>query len=73
MVLKSEGREFSSMDDRISVVKVARGRWSRLAMTTFVVLFAMNMLDYLDRNMLMSMQPQIKGELRHHRIPSGAC
>ncbi len=36
----------------------------RWAMTTFVALFAMNMLDYLDRNLLMSMQPQIKGELR---------
>jgi hypothetical protein len=35
----------------------------RWAMTTFVALFAMNMLDYLDRNLLMSMQPQIKGEL----------
>ena len=36
---------------------------ARWAMTTFVALFAMNMLDYLDRNLLMSMQPQIKGEL----------
>ena len=35
----------------------------RWAMTTFVALFCMNMLDYLDRNLLMSMQPQIKGEL----------
>jgi hypothetical protein len=35
----------------------------RGAVTTFVALFAMNMLDYLDRNLLMSMQPQIKGEL----------
>jgi MFS transporter, Spinster family, sphingosine-1-phosphate transporter len=35
----------------------------RWAMTTFIALFAMNMLDYLDRNLLMSMQPQIKGEL----------
>ena len=35
----------------------------RWAMTTFVALFAMNMLDFLDRNLLMSMQPQIKGEL----------
>ena len=42
-----------------------KGRKSppRWAMTTFVALFAMNMLDYLDRNLLMSMQPQIKGEL----------
>ena len=32
-------------------------------MTTFVALFAMNMLDYLDRNLLMAMQPQIKDDL----------
>ena len=37
----------------------ATPRWAR---TTFAVLFAMNLLDYLDRNVLMSMQPQIKGE-----------
>ncbi|MBV8267174.1 MAG: MFS transporter [Planctomycetaceae bacterium] len=37
----------------------ATPRW---AGTTFAVLFAMNLLDYLDRNVLMSMQPQIKGE-----------
>ncbi len=34
----------------------------RWAMTTFAVLFVMNLLDYLDRNVLMSIQPQIKGE-----------
>jgi MFS transporter, Spinster family, sphingosine-1-phosphate transporter len=33
------------------------------AMTTFVALFCMNMLDFLDRNLLMSMQPQVKAEL----------
>ena len=33
------------------------------ATTTFVTLFALHVLDYVDRNMLMSMQPQIKGEL----------
>ena len=32
-------------------------------MTTFVALFALNMLDYLDRNLLVSMQPQIKHDL----------
>jgi len=36
----------------------------RWAMTTFVVLFAMNLLDYLDRSVLMSMQPQIKDDFR---------
>lgn len=32
---------------------------SRLAMFTFVVLFAMNLLDYIDRNILMTVKPQI--------------
>ena len=41
-------------------VMPAPQRW---AMTTFVALFAMNMLDYLDRNLLMAMQPQIKEDL----------
>ena len=43
----------------------ATPRWAR---TTFAVLFAMNLLDYLDRNVLMSMQPQIKAELHDHAI-----
>jgi MFS family permease len=38
----------------------ARARW---AVATFVALFALNMLDYLDRNLLVSMQPQIKRDL----------
>ncbi len=36
---------------------------TRLAMGTFVVLFAMNMLDYLDRNVLMAMKPQITKQI----------
>jgi MFS transporter, Spinster family, sphingosine-1-phosphate transporter len=38
----------------------AAPRW---AMTTFVVLFAMNLLDYLDRNVLVAVAPQVKAEL----------
>ncbi len=33
---------------------------SRAAMVTFAVLFAMNLLDYLDRNILVAVQPQLK-------------
>ena len=33
-------------------------------MVTFVVLFAMNLLDYLDRNILMAMKPQIASHIR---------
>ena len=39
------------------------GVGSRVAMTTFVVLFAMNLLDYVDRNILVNMQKQIKAEM----------
>lgn len=49
-------------DDAIAVEQPARvHRW---AMVTFVVLFAMNLLDYLDRNILMSMKPQIAKQIR---------
>lgn len=34
----------------------------RLAMTTFIVLFAMNLLDYLDRNILTAVIPQVKAD-----------
>ena len=44
----------------INATARAAARW---AMTTFVALFALNMLDYLDRNLLVSMQPQIKRDL----------
>ncbi len=36
---------------------------ANLAMTTFVVLFAMNLLDYLDRNLLTSIRPQIRADI----------
>lgn len=39
-------------------------RASSGAMTAFVILFAMNLLDYLDRNILVSIQPQIRDELK---------
>ncbi|WP_435008307.1 spinster family MFS transporter [Tundrisphaera lichenicola] len=35
----------------------------RWAMLTFVVLFAIHMLDYLDRNILTSLQPQIREDI----------
>src|SRR5437660_5564412 len=33
------------------------------AMATFAILFAMNLLDYIDRNVLTSMKPQIAPDL----------
>jgi MFS family permease len=51
------------VEDKIGSTSSARPAPPRWAMTTFVALFAMNMLDYLDRNLLMSMQPQIKEDL----------
>ena len=43
--------------------KLAPGEAPRLAMTTFVVLFSIHMLDYLDRNILTSLQPQIRADI----------
>jgi MFS family permease len=39
-------------------------RASRTALIAFGILFAMNLLDYLDRNILVSIQPQVRDELR---------
>lgn len=44
----------------------------RWATVTFVVLFAMNLLDYLDRNVLMSMKPQIASQIRMSDAQWGA-
>ena len=41
----------------------AQAALPRLAMTTFVVLFAIHLLDYLDRNILTSLQPQIRADI----------
>jgi MFS family permease len=47
-------------DDEIGSAKGSSApRW---ALATFAILFAMNLLDYIDRNVLMSIQPQVKGE-----------
>ena len=43
--------------------KGAIGGTSRLAMITFVVLFSIHLLDYLDRNILTSLQPQIRAAM----------
>ena len=42
--------------------EAAKPTMSRVAMLTFAALFTMNLLDYLDRNLLYAMQPQIKQE-----------
>lgn len=49
--------------DDVGVAKPALGAPPRWAMTTFVILFAMNLLDYLDRNILMAIKPQVRDEL----------
>jgi MFS family permease len=46
-------------DEAGSAKPSASPRW---AWAAFAILFAMNLLDYIDRNILMSIQPQIKGE-----------
>lgn len=47
-----------------SARETAPGTMPRLAMTTFVILFGMNLLDYLDRNVLAAVGPQIKEQLK---------
>lgn len=48
----------SVAEDVGTAQKAARG-----AMTAFAVLFAMNLLDYVDRNILVAIQPQVRDEL----------
>ena len=43
----------------------------RLAMLTFVVLFCIHLLDYLDRNILTALQPQIRADLKGLSGPDG--
>jgi MFS family permease len=48
---------------RVAEPEAAPAALPRLAVTTFVVLFLIHMLDYLDRNILTSLQPQIEAGL----------
>ena len=46
----------------------------RMAMVTFAVLFAMNLLDYLDRNILTAVLPQLKADkIVATNLQAGAC
>jgi MFS family permease len=49
-------------DARGSGLGKVGGPLGRTAILTFVALFMMNLLDFLDRNLLMAMQPQIKAD-----------
>ena len=53
-----------AVDDAVSPKPAAAGAMPRLAKTTFVVLFAIHLLDYVDRNILTSIQPQIRAAIR---------
>jgi MFS family permease len=44
---------------------------SRWAMLTFLVLFVMNLLDFMDRNILYAVLPQVKTELRLNNTQAG--
>ena len=46
----------------------AQSRWAR---RTFLVLFAMNLLDYIDRWTLASVLPEIQADLRINNIQAG--
>jgi MFS family permease len=47
------------------------GRITRTAAATFAVLFAMNLLDYMDRNILNAMLPQVQASLRINNTQAG--
>ena len=47
------------------------GRITRVAAATFVVLFAMNLLDYMDRNILNAMLPQVQASLKINNAQAG--
>ena len=48
---------------KVGEPEAAPGAVPRLAMMTFVVLFSIHLLDYLDRNILTSLQPQIRADI----------
>jgi MFS family permease len=49
----------------------AAGRVTRTAAATFAVLFAMNLLDYMDRNILNAMLPQVQASLKIDNARAG--
>ena len=56
MITNVDGGEVGAQKDP------EEGTPSRAAMVTFAVLFAMNLLDYLDRNILTAVLPQLKAD-----------
>jgi MFS transporter, Spinster family, sphingosine-1-phosphate transporter len=53
----------SEFDSSARPLKAAPGEVPRLAMATFVTLFSIHLLDYLDRNLLTSILPQIRKDI----------
>ena len=45
------------VDEPAETVKVSASKW---AYTTFAVLFVMHLLDYMDRNILSAIVPQLR-------------
>src|SRR4051812_16345896 len=44
----------------------------RWVMTTFVILFAMNLLDYVDRNVLMTLRDEVRKDIACDNFQWGA-
>jgi MFS transporter, Spinster family, sphingosine-1-phosphate transporter len=61
--LNREAALFHVADDLGAKESAQPAPISRWALTTFVVLFLMNLLDYTDRNMLYAVLPQVKTAL----------
>jgi MFS family permease len=62
----------SKVDQRAAAIEpVASQAISRTALATFAVLFLMNLLDYMDRNVLYAVLPQVRSSLRITNAQAG--
>jgi MFS family permease len=59
------------VEDEVGLEKGPPPALARWAIPTFVVLFLMNLLDYMDRNILYAVLPQVKTALRLNNTQAG--
>ena len=59
------------VEDEVGLEKGPPPALARWAIPTFVVLFLMNLLDYMDRNILYAVLPQVKTVLRLNNTQAG--
>src|SRR5438093_10810021 len=72
MVVTSGAAAVFHVADGVGTEKAAApATLSRWAIATFVILFVMNLLDYMDRNILYDVLPQVKSALRINNTQTG--